>query len=319
MSPRCTGCRLTRPDARRRASGLRQQRPSVLNEAVGRYYTSVTVKTLFGEASNCAYPGCAEPLIFRDRGQTTAVAEIAHIRSETPGGPRHDPDFTGDVNGADNLLLLCGKHHRPVDRHEITYTVVELEGWKSAQRAAAGDGTALSDADARSYLVLTSGDLKVLTDIARLAQRVVAVAKSAHQKIQALREDHEITRRRAWTQMGPMYACEEDGTQYLLGPESFSLSVVEQRAQEAQIASAWQPHQISLQNARALLDEEIAVLRMKFGVGPISVAASQIASAAAVLPIGSPTLDSSVDHLDGLVTRLWRVAHGDGDGDGDGI
>ena len=54
---------------------------------MGRNYTNPTIKTLFGEASTCAYPGCNEPLIFRDRGKATAIAEIAHIRSETPAGP----------------------------------------------------------------------------------------------------------------------------------------------------------------------------------------------------------------------------------------
>jgi hypothetical protein len=46
-----------------------------------------TIKTLFGEASSCAYPGCDERLIFRARGAVTVVAEIAHIRSEKRDGP----------------------------------------------------------------------------------------------------------------------------------------------------------------------------------------------------------------------------------------
>jgi hypothetical protein len=66
---------------------------------MGRNYTLPAIKTLFGEASRCAYPGCSEPLIFRDRGRATAIAEIAHIRSESPNGPRHDPDYDGDING----------------------------------------------------------------------------------------------------------------------------------------------------------------------------------------------------------------------------
>ena len=45
-----------------------------------RNYTVLTIKTPFGEASTCAYPGCNEPLVFRDRGRTTVVAEIAHSR-----------------------------------------------------------------------------------------------------------------------------------------------------------------------------------------------------------------------------------------------
>jgi len=73
-------------------------------------------------------------LIFPDREKSTVVAEIAHIRSESPDGPRHDPNYNEDVNGPSNLLLLCGKHHRPVDRHEELYEIEELEAWKTAQQ-----------------------------------------------------------------------------------------------------------------------------------------------------------------------------------------
>jgi hypothetical protein len=48
---------------------------------VARNYALTTIKALFTEASACAYPGCDEPLIFHERGKTTVVAEIVHIRS----------------------------------------------------------------------------------------------------------------------------------------------------------------------------------------------------------------------------------------------
>ena len=73
-----------------------------------RSYTIPTIKALFGQARACAYPGCGAPLVFEDRGVTTTVAEIAHIRSASPGGPRHDPSYNGDLDGPENLLLLCG-------------------------------------------------------------------------------------------------------------------------------------------------------------------------------------------------------------------
>ena len=98
-----------------------------------RNYTLSTIKTLFGEA-RAPTRGCEEPLIFPDREKSTVVAEIAHIRSESPDGPRHDPNYNEDVNGPSNLLLLCGKHHRPVDRHEELYEIEELEAWKTAQQ-----------------------------------------------------------------------------------------------------------------------------------------------------------------------------------------
>lgn len=39
-------------------------------------------KRLFGQASTCAFPACDMSLVFVDRGKTTVIAEIAHIRSE---------------------------------------------------------------------------------------------------------------------------------------------------------------------------------------------------------------------------------------------
>jgi hypothetical protein len=44
-----------------------------------RNYSLLTVKTLFAQASSCAYPGCDEPLVLEDRNVTTVVAQIAHI------------------------------------------------------------------------------------------------------------------------------------------------------------------------------------------------------------------------------------------------
>ncbi|MFE2711936.1 HNH endonuclease signature motif containing protein [Streptomyces mirabilis] len=106
---------------------------------MGRSYSEKTIKLLFGSASRCAYPECAEPLVFKDRGRLTVVAQVAHIRSEKLNGPRHDTDYDEALlNSFENLLLLCGKHHPPVDQHESVYSVEELEDWKAAQTAQTG-------------------------------------------------------------------------------------------------------------------------------------------------------------------------------------
>lgn len=78
-----------------------------------------------------------------------------------------------------------------MDRHESSYTVAELEMWKAAQRAKAGGGTPISEADLRSYVVLAPDDRQVLTNIARLAQRVVSVARAAQQEVGTLRDAQE--------------------------------------------------------------------------------------------------------------------------------
>ncbi|MFD5404465.1 hypothetical protein [Streptomyces griseorubiginosus] len=101
---------------------------------MGRTYTEKTIKLLFGTATHCAYPGCNSRLIFKDRELYTPTAQIAHIRSEKANGPRYDANYSKDsINSFENLLLLCGEHHPPVDRHESAYSVEELLTWKEGQ------------------------------------------------------------------------------------------------------------------------------------------------------------------------------------------
>jgi hypothetical protein len=101
---------------------------------------------LFARARQCAYPGCDERLILEHRGQLTVVAEIAHIRSESADGPRHDPAYPAElINEEENLLLLCGTHHKPVDDHESLYPVDELLRWKREQTATASSNRDLTE------------------------------------------------------------------------------------------------------------------------------------------------------------------------------
>ena len=106
---------------------------------MGHSYAEQTIKLLFGSASHCAYPQCTDPLIFKDRGRLTVVAQVAHIRSEKPNGPRYDEDYDESrLDTFENLLLLCGRHHAPVDQHASVYSTEELEEWKAAQTAQTG-------------------------------------------------------------------------------------------------------------------------------------------------------------------------------------
>lgn len=178
---------------------------------VPRNYTLAAIKALFGEARSCAYPDCDEPLVFRDRGVVTVVAEIAHIRSEKPGGPRHDPDYTGDINGPDNLILLCGKHHRPVDRHEVLYTIEELEAWKEAQRLGADGGTPISADEARVFTRLTDEERAALSQIARLAERIVAMSEKGRLELADIQAAYQDARRSNQLRMGPIWEVDDDG------------------------------------------------------------------------------------------------------------
>lgn len=84
-----------------------------------------TIKALYGRSHNeCAFPGCSSPVI-EDTG--TVTAEICHIRATSPRGPRYDPHQTPkERNSVDNLVLMCGRHHKIIDTEVRKYTVPEL-------------------------------------------------------------------------------------------------------------------------------------------------------------------------------------------------
>jgi hypothetical protein len=217
---------------------------------VARNYTMPTTKTLFGEARVCAYPECHEPLIFNDRGLATVIAEIAYIRSESPVGPRHVADYMGDLNGPGNLILLCGKHHRPVDRHEIAYSIAELEAWKLAQRETAGSGIDLSDQDLRAFTRLGEKEEKVIMDLARQTQHVVGACRSAQQVIESIRAANEREHRQQAYRMGPIYEILDDRTQRLAN-EGILLSGMEQHVWNGKIAAAHEAASPRVQEALA--------------------------------------------------------------------
>jgi hypothetical protein len=88
-----------------------------------------TVKRLFAVSSNrCAFPACTNPIV-EESG--TVTGEIAHIRSASPNGPRHDPvQNTEERHGFANLILLCGRHHAIIDAEVEEYPVPRLERMK---------------------------------------------------------------------------------------------------------------------------------------------------------------------------------------------
>jgi hypothetical protein len=278
---------------------------------VPRNYTHLTLKTLFGEASRCAYPDCTEPLIFRDRGASTVVAEIAHIRSEQPDGPRHDPSYTGDINGPDNLLLLCGKHHRPVDRHEIVYSVAELEAWKLAQRASAGHGTTLTESDIRSYARLSAAEQNIIMNIARYADRVVTACSVAQSAVSALREAQESKRRSDASLIGPIYEVQDDGSRTLIN-DKLELSPIEQREWAAKETTALQAEHPRIRQAFSDLSGEVSVLRMmSIHLGDH---ANQVLEAVThvLQKVGDPgEVELAITETRALTARLWRIANGE--------
>lgn len=64
------------------------------------------------------------------------VGEIAHIVAAADQGSRGDPTMTNEArNRADNLILLCGDHHKLVDDQQNTYTVEKLRDIKRVHEA----------------------------------------------------------------------------------------------------------------------------------------------------------------------------------------
>ncbi|TDU87561.1 hypothetical protein EV138_1085 [Kribbella voronezhensis] len=139
---------------------------------MSRDYTKPTLKLLFGRATHCAYPNCTSPLIFEDRGRLTVSVDIAHIRSESPDGPRYDSTYPEPlIDSEENLLLLCGIHHRPVDQHEVDYPVSELLEWKRRQ-VTASSGRQLSEQQLEQIVQQVQQSLATLTEVKLAVQPV---------------------------------------------------------------------------------------------------------------------------------------------------
>ena len=74
------------------------------------------VKTLYALSGNlCFYTGCEEQLT--NPRWREVQGETAHIKGERPVSARYDPLQTERERQAfDNLMLLCPKHHKEIDR-----------------------------------------------------------------------------------------------------------------------------------------------------------------------------------------------------------
>ncbi|MEU2775549.1 HNH endonuclease signature motif containing protein [Streptomyces sp. NPDC007162] len=139
-------------------------------------------KLLFGRATSCAYPDCSEPLVEEHRGLLSINVEVAHIRAEKAGGPRFDVNFT-EVNSEPNLVLLCHKHHKWVDRHPDAYPTEELLTWKECQAVQSRGGGLSADqldqvvkafttpkAEAEAVGIISAGGENIVSKIEYLAE-----------------------------------------------------------------------------------------------------------------------------------------------------
>ena len=85
-------------------------------------------KELCAKSGNrCAFPGCPNNLYSSE----VSVGEICHIEGLNPGAARYNPVLSKEeVNGIDNLILLCPLHHNMIDQNPEYYTVDLLKKMK---------------------------------------------------------------------------------------------------------------------------------------------------------------------------------------------
>lgn len=70
---------------------------------------------------------CHEQLVTDAEGDDdpSVFGEECHIVAQSPGGPRAAE--IADIDGYDNLILLCRKHHKQVDDQRSYFTVARLK------------------------------------------------------------------------------------------------------------------------------------------------------------------------------------------------
>ncbi len=83
------------------------------------------LKVLWARAGGvCSFPGCGLELAF---DANVLLGENAHIVAQSREGPRGEYEPPGgDIDGYENLILLCDVHHKVVDAQPATYTVAKL-------------------------------------------------------------------------------------------------------------------------------------------------------------------------------------------------
>jgi hypothetical protein len=124
-----------------------------------------TVKQLYGTATVCAHPDCAEPLLRRVPDLDTPVlnSRIAHIAAASAGGPRYDTTMTDEDRRAfDNLVLLCLPHAEEVDLTALAdrYPSETLKAWKAEQlKSAPATKPTLPEVVLERAVFLSMGDV----------------------------------------------------------------------------------------------------------------------------------------------------------------
>lgn len=91
-----------------------------------------TLKLLWGDAANCCAM-CKRPLTEdSSTHRRTVLGEAAHIVARSHRGPRGAGPRPIDIDGYDNLILLCPDDHKVIDDRPAEYSVKWLQARKRA-------------------------------------------------------------------------------------------------------------------------------------------------------------------------------------------
>jgi hypothetical protein len=129
------------------------------------------IKALLARSGNvCAFPGCTHPIINEDN---KLVTQLCHIEAVSPGGERYNPNLSeSQINGYDNLLFMCYRHHVETDD----------TGKYSAQRVREMKKEHESIYMERPYIIDVSLVLKIRDEIEQYWNMITEVNTHQHSK-----------------------------------------------------------------------------------------------------------------------------------------
>ena len=96
-----------------------------------------TVSRLYCVSGNrCAFPGCSTPLL--EPESKVLISEMCHIKADRPNGPRYDESQSdAERHSFDNLIIMCGNHHKVIDTDLKKWSVERLVELKSTNECSA--------------------------------------------------------------------------------------------------------------------------------------------------------------------------------------
>ena len=129
-------------------------------------------------AGRCEYEGCNEPL-WLDLATKTRfnTAYIAHIIADKPDGPRGHPILSERLKSDfSNLMLLCDKHHRLIDKENVQgHTVERLTDMKQRHERRIRLQTSLGE-DRQSHVLHYSANVGQLNASVSMKSSIEAMS-----------------------------------------------------------------------------------------------------------------------------------------------